>query len=152
MHRRIDILTGFKFFAAVIIGAVFYSCAPRVEDVTYTEYSAGSKNSLIITVNTKKGLFKGREGFLSFYRDEYLFTFDRKSRNYTEEDMEVRIWRRKVIHLKPTHGTVTILDNPQDGIFVNIDIKDESIPLLINGKYRLRMAYSDSKHVWYKMK
>ena len=110
MRRKKDIVFFFILFAIIIIGITLYLSSPRVEEVTYTEYSNGSKNDLTITVNTKKGLFKGREGFFNFIRDEYLFTFDRKSRNYTEEDMEVRIWRGKVIHLKPTHGTVTILD------------------------------------------
>ena len=152
MQYRIDILMNLKFFAIVIIGVAFFSCAPRVEDVTYTEYSNSTLNALAITVNTNSGLFKGRESFLHFKRDEYLFTFDRKSKTYSERDMEVRIWRRKEINLRPERGTVTILDNPPTGIFVTVDIKDKNIPGLINGKYRLRMASSDAEHVWYRMK
>ena len=102
-------------------------------------------------MNTKRGLFTGREGFFNFKRDEYLFTFDIKSKTYTERDMEIRIWRGKVFHLRPKHGTVTLLDNPSGGILVIVDISDESIPKLVNGKYKLRMAGSDGEHIWYKM-
>jgi hypothetical protein len=144
-------IVSLKLFAIVVVGITLYACSPKVEDVLYTQYSNRSKNDLTITVNTKRGLFTGREGFFNFKRDEYLFTFDIKSKTYTERDMEIRIWRGKVFHLRPKHGTVTLLDNPSGGILVIVDISDESIPKLVNGKYKLRMAGSDGEHIWYKM-
>ena len=151
MQCEKDRFVGLKLFAAVIIGITLYACSPKVESVLYIQHNL-FKNSLTIMVNTKRGLFSGRESFFSFKRDKYLFTFERKSKTYTEADMEVDIWRRKDINLRPKRGTVTIIDNPPDGIFVIVDINDENIPKLINGKYELRIDASDAEHVWYKMK
>jgi hypothetical protein len=136
----------------IILVAACFACSPRVEDVSYTEHSDRFKNYLIIEVNTYRGLLSGRESFLHFKRDEYSFTFETKGKTYTEKDIEVQIWQRKNITVRPKQGTVKILDDPPYGIVVTVDIDDENIPKLINGRYRLRVAESTSDHVWYKMK
>jgi len=46
---------------------------------------------------------------------------------------------------------VKIEDNHSGDIVVNVDIKDERIPKLINGSYRLRVAESNPSYIWYKL-
>jgi hypothetical protein len=161
MRQKNSAILAVKFLAFPIIAAVFCSCAPRVDDVSYAEYHAYFKNTLSITVNTRSGLFKGRESFLHFKRDTYEFSFETRGKTYTEKDMSIFIWPKR-IDVKPRLGTVRISEEGPDGIVVTVDIDDQNIPKLINGKYRLRLS-SDSSNIrkdkdkearefWYKLR
>jgi hypothetical protein len=54
--------------------------------------------------------------------------------------------------IKPQRALVKIEDSHSGDIVVNVDIKDERIPELINGSYRLRVAESTPAYVWYKLR
>ncbi len=132
----------------ILIGATLYIFSPSVEGVSYTQHSSRSKNSLWIDVNTKRGLFSGRESFLEFKRARYLLTFAVKSDVYNENDTEITIhgmghdgWT-----IKPKHSLVRITDNPPWEITVRVDVDDKRIPKVINGTYRLRQTESGSPY------
>jgi len=129
-----------KTISAIIITVFLFSCSPRVEDVRYTEYSARFKNDLMIQVNTFKGLFKGRESFLHFKRVTYLFLFETRGQSYTEKDIEIGTLGGPEIRIKPSKATVEILPDPEGGIIVAVNVNDERIPRLVNGRYRLQVG------------
>jgi hypothetical protein len=91
------------------------------------------KNYLEITVNSKSRL----KSLFSFKRDQYTFCFATKGKTYTEQDIEgISVYGTKEMKIKPQRALVKIEDNNSDDIIVNVDIKDERIPTLINGSYR----------------
>jgi hypothetical protein len=138
--------------ALVVVGTI-YAFLPSVEEVEYTEHFDRFKNSLIIMVNTKSGLFKGRESFLNFNRDEYSFYFLSKGKTYTEKDiMNLYVSGTTELDIIPQQAFVKIEDNQPDGIVVTVDVKDKRISKLINGRYVLRVADSNPNHIWYKLK
>jgi len=139
---------------AVVVTVYVYSFFPTVEDVKYSEQKDDRfKNYLEITVNSKSKLFQGKESFLSFKRDHYTFYFATKGKTYTEQDiMDISIYGTKEMKIKPQRALVKIEDSHSGDIVVNVDIKDERIPELINGSYRLRVAESTPAYVWYKLR
>lgn len=154
------ILLGLKISVFIMTVPAFYACTPRVEDVTYAEYPAHFKNELSIIVNTHRGLFEGRESFLHFKRDIYEFSFETRSKIHTEQDIGIFILPGH-IDVKPRLATIRILEDPPDGIVVIVEIDDQKIPKLINGKYRLRLSSDnyvrkdkdkEAREYWYKLK
>jgi len=149
MHKIVNLK--YIILAVVVVGTI-YAFLPRVEEVEYTEHFDRFENSLIIMVNTKSGLFQGRESFLSFKRDEYLFTFETKDKIYTEQNIiDITVHGTKDMEINPRKAVVKIEDNQPNGIVVTVAIKDNRIPQLINGRYLLKVAYSNPDHVWYKL-
>jgi len=137
----------------LVVGCAIYFKSPTVEDVAYSAYKDKIKNHLIITVNTKSRLFEGREGFLSFKRDHYHFCFATKGKIYTEQDiMDITIFGTKEMKIKPKQAIVNIEDNHSGGIVVTVNINDDRIPKLINGRYLLKVAEDSTNSIWYKMK
>jgi hypothetical protein len=135
----------------IFITAILYMCSPSVEDVSYTQYTGRGKNHLLIYVNTKRGLFTGRESFLQFKRVRYSFSFATKGDDYNEKEMEITIhgmghdgWT-----ILPRHGHVKITDKPPFGITVKVDVDDNRILRTINGSYYLRRLETDSEHIYY---
>jgi hypothetical protein len=133
----------------VVVIAYVYSFFPKVEDVKYAEQKEDRfKNYLEITVNSKSRL----KSLFSFKRDQYTFYFATKGKTYTEQDIvDISVYGIKEMKIKPQRALVKIEDNNSDDIIVNVDIKDERIPELINGSYRLRVTESNPAYVWYKL-
>jgi hypothetical protein len=142
----------YSIVMVLVIGTAFYSCIPRVEEVEFTSYNNRFKNHLGITVNTKRGLFQGRESFLSFKRDNYSITMLVKGKAYAAQDMDITVYGKEEITLTPKNGTVIIEDQGPNSLVVKVTLNDDRIPKLINGTYLLSVAESTSDHVWYKMK
>ena len=133
----------------VVVIVYVYSFFPKVEDVKYADQKEDRfKNYLEITVNSKSRL----KSPFSFKRDQYTFYFATKGKTYTEQDIEgISVYGTKEMKIKPQRALVKIEDNHSDDIIVNVDIKDERIPKLINGSYRLRVTESNPAYVWYKL-
>jgi len=133
----------------VVVIAYVYSFFPKVEDVKYADQKEDRfKNYLEITVNSKSRL----KSLFSFKRDHYTFYFATKGKTYTEQDIvDISVDGTKEMKIKPQRALVKIEDNHSDDIIVNVDIKDERIPKLINGSYRLRVTESNPAYIWYKL-
>jgi len=133
----------------VVVIVYVYSFFPKVEDVKYADQKEDRfKNYLEITVNSKSRL----KSLFSFKRDHYTFYFATKGKTYTEQDIvDISVDGTKEMKIKPQRALVKIEDNHSDDIIVNVDIKDERIPKLINGSYRLRVTESNPAYIWYKL-
>jgi len=133
----------------VVVIVYVYSFFPKVEDVKYADQKEDRfKNYLEITVNSKSRL----KSLFSFKRDHYTFYFATKGKTYTEQDIvDISVNGTKKMKVKPQRALVKIEDNHSDDIIVNVDIKDERIPKLINGSYRLRVTESNPAYIWYKL-
>jgi hypothetical protein len=133
----------------VVVIVYVYSFFPKVEDVKYADQKEDRfKNYLEITVNSKSRL----KSLFSFKRDQYTFYFATKGKTYTEQDIvDISVYGIKEMKIKPQQALVKIEDNLSDHIIVNVDIKDERIPKLINGSYRLRVTESNPAYIWYKL-
>ena len=142
----------YVILSLIVIGFAFYGCSPEVENVEFTEYTNRGRNNLWITVNTKNGLFRGRENFLSFTRHHYSFSMKTKSEKYTEQDMEITIYANEEVVIKPKNGIVNVSNDESNRIFVNVDIRDTNIPKFLNGRYMLSLAEAGANQNWYKMK
>jgi hypothetical protein len=138
----------------VVVTVYVYSFFPKVEDVKYADQKEDRfRNYLEITVNSKAGLFKGVKNLFSFKRDQYIFYFATKGKTYTEQDIvEIAVSGTKDMKIKPQRAVVKIEDNHSGDIVVNVDVRDERIPTLINGSYRLSVAESNPSYIWYKLK
>lgn len=144
MATEKKILIILNLVGIIVIGIMFYACSPKVEEVQYSEYS--TRSYMHISVNTYRGLFKGRDSFLYFKRDKYTFHFESKGKTYTEKDAKVDKWswfRTDENDIRLKQATIEIQDDPPTGIIVRIDINDERVPKLINGRYRLSLDYKD---------
>jgi hypothetical protein len=133
----------------VVVTVYIYSFFPTVEDVKYADQKEDRfRNYLEITVNSKATL----KSLLSFKRDQYIFYFATKGKTYTEKNiLEISVNGTKEMKIKPEQALVKIEDNQPGNITVNVDIKDERIPNLINGTYRLKAAESTPAYVSYKL-
>jgi hypothetical protein len=124
---------------------------PRVEEVTYTDYSNRYLNALTIVVNTGRP-YQGKTGILGGYeRCRYLFSMTIKSNTYTANDMEVRVSPTDQ-DFRPKSGLVKITQKDVQSIVIDVSIDDARIPKLVNGTYALRSAEATPDHVWYKTK
>ena len=142
IEKKVSIIL--KSVVLIVIGIALYACSPKVEEVRYSELSTSSY--MHIYVNTYRGLLKGRDSFLEFKRDSYSFNFDTKGKTYTEKDVRVGIWswfKPEEDDIRLKQAKIEIQDDPPKGIFLTIEIHDERIPKLINGKYRLSLDYKD---------
>lgn len=149
--RQINVIK-YIILAILVVGIALYFLSPKVEDVQFTENTNRFHNNLWITVNTKEGLFTGRESFFSFKRDHYSISMKIKGKEYTERDMEVTIYGKTEMTIEPKRGIVKITSDGPNRISIIVDISDDRIPKLINGNYILRLADSGSNHRWYRMK
>lgn len=136
---------------AIIVAAGIYAF-PKVEEVEFTKYNNRFKNHLGITVNTKRGLFRGRESFLNFNRDYYSISLLTKGNEYPAKDIEITINGDTKGTIIPKNGTIKILENDSTRIVVKVNIDDSRIPKLINGTYVISVADTNPEHTWYKNK
>jgi hypothetical protein len=140
----------------IILVALVFSAGlyffPKVEEVEFTKYNTRFKNHLGITVNTKQGLFRGRESFLNFNRDYYSITLLTKGNEYPAKDIEITINGDTKGTIIPKNGTIKILENDSTRIVVKVNIADNRIPKLINGTYVISVADTNPEHTWYKNK
>ena len=133
----------------VVIGFYMF---PKVEEVEFTAYNNWFKNHMGITVNTKQGLFQGRESFLNFNRDYYSITLLTKDSEYTAKDIEITTNGDTKGTITPRNGTIKIMEKNSTRIIVKVNIDDSRIPKLINGTYVINVADANPEHTWYKNK
>ena len=128
-------------------------CAATIDEVNYTTYSNRYKNNLWIRVNTREGLFQGRESFFNFRRCNYSFSMTTKTNQYTQDDIEVFILPSDSEGgFRPKSATVNITEEDAKRIIIKITVDDDRIPKLINGAYKLKIAGETADHVRYKSK
>lgn len=139
-----------KHTAPMLLVIVLSGCVATIDEVSYTAYSNRYKNNLWIRVNTREGLFRGRENLLNFRRCNYSFSMTTKSNRYTQDDMNVRILPSdSESGFKPKSALVKIMKVDAKRILVDIAVDDDRLPKLINGTYKLKVAEETADHVWY---
>ena len=142
-----------KLTVQMLLIVALCGCAAKIDEVKYTAYSNRYKNNLWIRVNTREGLFEGRESFLNFRRCNYSFSMTTKSNQYTQNEMEVNILPNdSEAVFRPKSAVVKITEVDSKSILVHITVDDERLPKLINGTYRLRIADVAADHVSYRSK
>jgi hypothetical protein len=125
-------------------------CSPVVEEVTYSDHAnvvvkedfenyLDQINSLTITVNTKKGLFGGRESFLSFKRDYYAFFFRSRSDHYGEADVILMVPGLHQEMSKLSDATFEIQRQADSSLIIVVSVNDPNVPEVINGRYEMRV-------------
>ena len=142
-----------KSLALVPLLAAFCGCRATIDQVEYTTYSNRYKNSLWIRVNTREGLFEGRETFFNFKRCNYAFSMTTKSNQYTQADMQVRILPGdSEAGFTPDNAVVKITQKNSKTIIVGVSVDDDRIPKLINGSYKLKLVEATPDHAYYSTK
>lgn len=142
-----------KHTALMLLVIVLSGCAATVDEVRYTAYSNRYKNNLWIRVNTREGLFQGRENFLNFRRCNYSFSMTTKSNQYTQNEMQISILPSdSEAGFRPKSAAVKITEVDSKRILVHINVDDDRLPKLINGTYKLKVAEATADHIYYKTK
>ena len=133
-----------------LLVSVFFatSCTPKITHVTYeTDFKkwnnsekknlVDSSASLAITVNTYKGFFKGRTPF-TFKKEHYYFRFNKIDTLYSEKDIQDVAKMGDSTEIIPKYLRVKIKYLANERLLVKIDIKDDSLPDLFKGVFKLK--------------
>ncbi|MCL2327796.1 MAG: hypothetical protein FWC39_04700 [Bacteroidetes bacterium] len=140
---------------------LFASCSPRITitdialSIDYQKYDKGefitdSTTSLCIQVNENKIFtnksFKGRVGFLYRERVSYLydyhFIFDKIDTLYRENDTKLvlKYIENNGRHFIPQYCVLKISEANKNNIYVKFEIRDEKLPTVLKGKYKLKFC------------
>ena len=157
----------FSKILSVLICIVFITgCSPKIKSVTYEDNfkkwnfskkinEVDSSASITIEFNTYKGLFEGRESFLSFKKNLYYIEFKKTDTTYTEKDImhfSVSGYDIKDTSFIPMYCNVRIKHISEEKIIVDLKIKDNSIRDELKGKFKLKLDkefpehYDDFRH------
>jgi len=126
-------------------------CSPRISETwiqtTFQRYDKGefvtdSTTSFAIVVNTYKGLFEGRESFLSFGKDFYHITFNKIDTLYRETDIKYcfvsKYGEMGTTNFIPQYCVLKIKETGKNKIYIDFDIQDTILPERLKGKYKLK--------------
>jgi hypothetical protein len=136
-----------KALAIGLACVILTSCKPNVEYVRFTESPARYPNILEIVMNTKKGLFTGRESFLRYKRQYVTVYSGDRTNEYTEKDLYLHAWnnnRMKYDSLTLKKANIRILKRDGRSMKIEIHIDDSLVPEMANGTYTLTLKECDS--------
>jgi hypothetical protein len=134
-----------------LVGFLF-GCAPYVETVQYTKYSNRYKDNLWMSVNTRRGLFQGRESFFNFKRDEYFFSFRTHGDALTQDDIDIAVYAGTQARFSPKTASVNITNKDTRTAMIVVHVDDDRIPKTLNGTYELKVSEVTADQVWYTTK
>ena len=134
------------FFISCVILTI--GCTPKISHITYeTDFKKWNKvehrnvvdssASLDIEVNTYKRFFEGRSPF-SFEKNYYYFTFNKIDTFYTEKNISSFSQLPKAHSIYPKFLRVEVKYLENEYLLVKLDIKDDSLPDLFNGVFKLK--------------
>jgi hypothetical protein len=139
----------FLLFAVSLLG-----CSPEVEEVSYAIYYRDNLYNdstvyLDVRINTRRGLFKGRESLLNFKRETYSIALQRIDDSYMEKDMSITFGRPADTTVTPRYGRIFLKELDSKSVTVTIEIIDNLIPRLVNGVYELKVRDKTNDYIWY---
>ena len=149
-----------KILSVLVLIVFIIGCAPKINSVTYQDEfkkwnfskeinEVDSSASMTIEFNTYKGLFEGRESFLSFKKNRYHLEFKKPDTLYTEKDLlsfSSIGYDIKDTSFIPKYLRVRIMHISEEKIIVNIEIKDNSIRDELKGKFKLKLDKEFPEH------
>lgn len=144
----------YRFFIVLILFLV--SCSPRIDKVTYEDEfkkwnsvkkinEIDSSASMSVEFNTFRGLFQGRESFLSFKKNRYSIQFNKLDTFYTEKDIKyfsMYGYFTNDTSFIPDFCRVNISHISDDRIIIEFNIKDSIIQDRLKGKFKLKFSNS----------
>jgi hypothetical protein len=149
---RMDIL--------ILLFLFMIGCSPKIDRVTYEDEfkkwnrtkqinEVDSSSSMSIYFNTYKGLFEGRESFMSFKKNRYSIDFKKSDTLYTEKDIKyfsVSGYYMKDTSFIPKYCKVRIKHISEKRIIIDFEIKDDSIGDVLKGKFKLKLDQEFPEH------
>ncbi len=158
--KKLFINDSLNAICILLITFSVFGCSPKIDKVTYQDAfkkwnwtkninEIDSSASMSIYVNTYKGLFEGRESFLSFKKNMYWIDFKKIDTCYTENDIEHFSVLADTINERdfiPKFCKVKIQRKSDKIINIEFEIKDDRISDLLKGKFKLKLDNGNKEH------
>lgn len=159
-NKKLNIKDSLKAICILLITFSVFGCSPKVDKVSYQDAfkkwnwtkninEIDSSASMSIYFNTYRGLFEGRESFLSFKKNIYHIDFTKIDTCYTEKDIEHFSVLGDTINENdfiPKFCKVKIQRKNDKIITIEFEIKDDRIYDLLKGKFKLKLDNRNKEH------